>query len=100
MLAFPLLAVNGDLGSTRIMALPSPGRRGRRRVGVWALALYLGAVVMYCFPAFDDALTIASPKQSLRVNAGGSGNIIERITRQSIRLGFLGEAVRYSLHAS
>lgn len=42
MVAFPLLAVKGALGSTRIMTLPSPGRRGRGRVGVWALALLRG----------------------------------------------------------
>jgi hypothetical protein len=71
--AFPLLAVNGDLGSARIMTLPSTGRSGRRRVGVRALAFDLVGVVvvviegdvlwrvlLYCFP---DASTIASAKQ-------------------------------------
>ena len=45
-MAFPLLAIKGDLGSARIMTLPSRGRRGRRHVSVWAFACCLVGVVV------------------------------------------------------
>lgn len=58
-MAFPLLAVNGDLGRTRIMASPSLGRRGRGLEGLWALALWnrgcvvlCGIVSLYCIVLF------------------------------------------------
>jgi hypothetical protein len=108
--AFPLLAVKGDLGSARIMTLPSPGRRGRRRVGVWALAYCLVGVVvgdivvvvdvlwrllLYCFP---DASTIASAKQYriMAAQRGGamsmSGGTTNTIGRY-IRLGMMGHGL-------